>query len=224
MGLRHALTASKLPACATLFVVPTLALAQAPDVTSLRSDQAAAAMHKFALCAATRNNVADKVMATLPQTRAEEAAVRRLIDPAPDCEIGGTSLVFAQRYMRGGVAEHLLKRDFHGLQGPARRRTAAVFPIPEGDDVGTLSDGTKGSIGMIIFGQCVSQSDSAGVAAVLETRSGGPIERAAFAKLDKAMRGCAPNPVILNIARLQMRGYLAEGAYRNAVASQAGPN
>ena len=70
---------------------------------------------------------------------------------------------------------------------------------------------------LILFGQCVGTKDMSSVKALLATRPNTSDETAAFAKLGPALGGCAEKGVSLKLNRFQLRGYLAEGAYRAMV-------
>jgi hypothetical protein len=193
--------------------------AQSLAMDPARPDAAVRAMHGLALCAARRRPVAEKMLTVLPETSEGRRLINLLVDPLPDCELGGSQIGFQARYMRGGVAEALYRQDFESSKGQSGQASAAVFQLPSMEEGSQLSDGTKGSIGMIMFGQCVARTNLQGISALLATRVTTGAERKAFADLDPSMRQCAPNSALLNVGRLQLRGYLAEGAYRAASAT-----
>ncbi len=201
-------------------LTPLPAAAQILVYDPVPNSAANKAMHRLAICAAQRRVIAEKLLATLPQTREEHNLAGRLIDPDPGCDYGGGQIEFSVRYMRGGVAEALLEQDFGNLGGKARRKPAALFHTADIADPASLSDESKGSIGMILFGQCVAHPAPGDVAALFGTIVGSSDENAVFKKLSPAMASCAPSGNIPNTSGLQMRGYLAEGAYREAVASE----
>jgi hypothetical protein len=87
-----------------------------------------------------------------------------------------------------------------------------------------MSADTRSSLVFIAIGECAARANLPAVTALLATEVGTPEERAAFAAVVPALGGCVTEGVNFQMPPLQVRAYLAEGAYRNAIAARSGQN
>src|SRR3546814_13070693 len=70
------------------------------------------------------------------------------------------------------------------------------------------------------LGACVVTATPGETAALFQTERGSEAEKAAFAALTPTLAGCLPPKIELRISKFELRGYLAEAAYRYAVTAQ----
>jgi hypothetical protein len=174
-------------------------------------------VRKFALCAGGERG-ADKLLRLLPASQQSDRALFILADLHPTCAPGKDRLTFSVRNYRGVLAEYLLKSDFDLATWTARGKPAKIFTAPSNEQLGRLSPDSRSAVVMTEIGTCVTAAEPAGVAALFAAEPGTPAENEAFSTVVPALGGCIPPGVEMKISKFQLRGYLAEGAYRYAVA------
>lgn len=173
--------------------------------------------HDFAVCVARKYEGA-AILEELPNTNDEiDFVFGNSRYGAINCGPQNRSIVVGARFMRGGAAEYL-------LASPGRWPGQKVFKMPSNEDLQKLSAETRSAVIFIQIGECAARANPDGVKALLATGVGTPEERSAFAAVTPSIGGCVPAGINFGIPRLLARAYLAEGAYRNAVAAQAGQN
>lgn len=206
--------------------LPVTANAQSGDVMAMRMQIERNAgrepigdpreTHAYAICNALRHN-GTEILRELPHTQRESGFVAgAFVFGATRCHPGARRLLVGGRFLRGGAAEYLLER-------PSGRRTnVRVFEMPDSEELQRLDLNVRAPIVFIAIGECVARANPSGVMALLATEVGTPAERAALRAVSPALGGCVPAGVTFRMSPLLTRGYLAEGAFRNAVAQRQG--
>jgi len=170
--------------------------------------------HAYAICLADRH-WGSYMLAELPHSREESGILTGLRYGAATCQPRNRVLTVGSRFIRGAAAEFLLEH-------PQRRYRQRPFAMPSNEAVQGLSANVRSSVIFIQIGECAARANPSGVLALLATAVGSPEERAALANVVPAIGGCVPSGLSLQIPPLQIRAYLAEGAFRNAFADRAG--
>jgi hypothetical protein len=116
--------------------------------------------------------------------------------------------------LRGAVAEILLR---NGQKALHRTRVVQAFQAPPANTLDSAPEGQRTAVALVLFGECVAGQDPDGVMKLLKTLVESQAEIVAFMPLKKPMSICSE--VTFKVDRFQMRGYLAEGAYRVALKS-----
>jgi hypothetical protein len=194
-------------------IIPTPRAATMPDSPSLKTNDATAVMLAFGKCAAKDEQGAERLLASVPDTKDAWRTVAWLAQTS-GCLNNG-QLRFKPILMRGPVAEYLFERmRLAPAKYWARKK---IFEAPDSLTLASVNPAERAEVALILFGQCVGTKDMSSVKALLATRPNTPDETAAFAKLSPAFGSCAEKDVSLKLNRFQLRGYLAEGAYRAMV-------
>jgi hypothetical protein len=169
--------------------------------------------HDFALCVARKYGGA-RVLEELPNTNDEiDFVFQNSRYGEINCGPQNHRPIVGARFMRGGAAEYLLQHSNGHFD-------QAVFDMPTNEELQRLSPETRSAVVFIQIGQCAAAANPAGVTQLLATAVGSPEEREAFSAVTPALGGCVPAGINFGIPRLLVRSYLAEGAYRNAIALQ----
>jgi hypothetical protein len=179
-----------------------------------RNTEAIKTLDQFGQCVAQQRTDAIKFLATLPDSREENKQANRI--STSRCLPGGM-LKFKANLLRGAVAELLLKQDKWALHRVGVKYT---FDTPPSEALKNAPDGQRALIALVLFGQCVAHESPDAVKSLLGTSVETRDEALAFAALKEPMTKCST--VDFRADRFQMRGYLAEGAYRNLVTPGAG--
>jgi len=179
-----------------------------------RSAEAIQTLDQFGHCVAEQRTDAIKFLSTLPESKEENKQANRI--STSSCLHGGI-LKFRANLLRGTVAELLLKEDQKALH---RAGVKYTFDAPSGDALSSAPGGQRTAVALVLFGQCVAHDKPEAVKLLLNTPVESRAEFAAFAPLKDAMTKCST--VDFKADRFQMRGYLAEGAYRNVVKPASG--
>jgi hypothetical protein len=168
--------------------------------------------HEFSICVA-RKHRATALLEMLPYTNDESDYVFGQTRYGEiNCGPENRKLLVGARFIRGGAAEYLLERsDFD----------EDIFDMPNNAEFAKLGPDTRSAIVFIQIGECAAKANPAGVTALLAAGVRTPEEKAAFDAVMPAVGGCIPEGLDFRIGRLLLRSYLAEGAYRNAVAGRA---
>ena len=119
--------------------------------------------------------------------------------------------------LRGSVAEQLFKADFGSIGANARRDLLEVFTVDEGE-MAALDAATRHRLDLVGFGSCVAAAEPIVAAGLLKTTPGSAAEARVIAQLQPEFSPCLLQGERLSTARAELRGALAEGAYRLALA------
>lgn len=185
------------------------AIAFAPASVSAAAP-AASELEKFSACA-VRNYDGAELLATQPGSP-EEADVlaefrqRSCAVPAAQSSV-----------LRGAVAEALFKADFSAIGSRPRRDLIEVFTL-EAEDVDAMDAGSRRRLELLGFGTCVAAADPTKSVALLHARSGTAEEARIVSELQPHFAPCLGEGDTLALVKGDLRGALAEGAYRLAIA------
>jgi hypothetical protein len=209
-------------ACVT---APAMAAAQDTAVLQMRAQAQAGhepeedpvRIHAIAMCAARRLGGVE-TLATWPNSSSEARYIVGMRpDGDPTCQPLSHPMLVGGRFLRGAAAEYL-------LENPAAPQSRRTFAMPGNEQLMRLDPNTRNPLLFIQIGECTARTNLSGVMALLATEVGSAEERAAFTAVRPSVAGCVPAEVTFQVSRLLIRGYLAEGAYRNALAARAGRN
>lgn len=182
----------------------------------LNLSQATHVMQSFGACLSVRHPETAKVLATLPGSDDEAAIISKA--SKPDCldNDRASMLRFNPHAIRGPLAEGFLKRDFDIATGIQRRAVAArTFPLVDEATLEQQPPLFAVVLRRLAFGQCVEKGDPVGTLAVFKTKVESAEERVALAALQPALGKCLEAGRSMKMSRFELRGYLAEGSYRN---------
>lgn len=180
-------------------LAPYTSLATSADVTQ-----------QFADCAVKKYEGAE-LLATQPGSP-EEAGVlseygrRACAAPAQDPQL-----------LRGAVAEQLFKNDFGSIGARLRRDSVEIFTV-DVEQLDSLDAESRRRVDLLAFGTCIAAADPTNTVAVLNTPAGSTEESGAISALQPVLSPCLAAGEQLNLKKPQLRGALAEGAYRLALA------
>jgi hypothetical protein len=169
---------------------------------------------QFGLCVAGKSSAKD-VLRSLPASGTSDKSLFWMILNDKSCA-GDKTYNFNPRALRGPLAEFYLKRDFDLVRWTPKRSPLKVFRTPTIGELDKLSADQRAGVVMLAIGTCVFNANRARVADLMRTSLGSPQEAAAFAALSPTLAGCVPAGTQLKATKFQLRGYLAEAAYRAA--------
>jgi hypothetical protein len=175
--------------------------------------------HAFATCIAQRNHNVG-ILEELPHSREESGFVAGAFTHGDDnCHPRTRRMLVGGRFLRGATAEYLLEH-------PAEDEPAdhPVFAMPTNEALERLDPNVRAPVIFIVIGECAARANLPGVMALLATEVGSLEERASLGNIMPSIAGCVPNGVTFRLPPLLIRGYLAEGALRNARAARVGSN
>ena len=181
-----------------------------PMTVTNAAPQTPASIQQFARCAASNYDGAE-LLATQPGSE-EEAEVlaefgrRSCSAPSTDAAV-----------LRGTVAEELFKKDFVSIGSQARRESIEVFRV-NASELEMLDTAARTRVDYVAFGTCVAATDSESTAALLKTKIGSADEARLVAALQPKFSPCLSEGERLSMSKAELRGALAEGAYRLALA------
>jgi hypothetical protein len=119
--------------------------------------------------------------------------------------------------LRGAVAEQLFKADFGAIGSQARRDLIEVFTVDVAE-IGALDAASRRQLDLLGFGTCVAAADPVKAVGLLQTSAGSAEEARIVAELQPKFSPCLMEGEQLSTAKSELRGALAEGAYRLALA------
>jgi hypothetical protein len=178
---------------------------------------------QFGQCLAGKSSSAKEVLRSLPASGTSDKALLWMILNDKSCA-GDKTYNFNPRALRGPLAEFYLKRDFDLVRWTPKRSPLKVFRTPTIGELDKMSADQRAGVVMLAIGTCVFNANRARVADLMRTSLGSSQEAAAFAALSPTLAGCVPAGTQLKATKFQLRGYLAEAAYRGAAEPPAGPS
>ena len=194
----------------SLLAAAGLAASALPQAGALASVPAAGSVEKFAECAVRQYDGAE-LLATQPGS-AEEAEVLAEFGRR-SCAVPATT----PNALRGAVAEKLFKADFTAIGSRPRRELIEVFTL-EAEDVEAMDAASRRRLELLGFATCVAAADPTKSVALLNARAGSPEEASIVAALQPHFSPCLAQGEKLDLGKSDLRGALAEGAYRLAIA------
>jgi hypothetical protein len=192
------------------------ASASAPGFTSNDSIRR---MYTYGWCVVQAEPAQSRLILTVPPGSAEERALLRKI--STDRCLSGQGQVFyidfEPQMLRGVIAEVVLDAD--GSKG----KLAPPFTGLTAANIASLDARGHSALRALDFAACIVGAAPDSVAAVLKTRPASSKEGRAFQQLGPHLSPCLPQGAQMTLARPQLRGFLAEAAYRAAYAAGRGP-
>ncbi|HEX8654191.1 MAG TPA: hypothetical protein VF693_03080 [Allosphingosinicella sp.] len=189
----------------------------APTAESVRANFA------YASCLLRSNRTTPRILSLVPNTPEEQrSAFGVVMLTTSSCEGSGRRSPTSRIALRGMIAELLLERDFDVATGRRLDSPVRRFDMPTVAAAQRLPADAQAALTMLVIAECAVRANRAGAAQLFTTDPVTPQERAAFTALVPAIGGCIPQGANLSIQPRQMRGYLAEGAYRVLAAAPAG--
>ena len=188
----------------------TLAAAMAVPAAEASASAPAASAQQFAVCAAQHYEGAE-LLATQPGS-AEEAEVL-----AAFAAQGCTAPSQDAQLLRGALAEQLFKVDFGAVGARPKRETIEVFTFDPAEIAAMDAAGQK-RVYLTSFGSCVAAADSTRSASLLQTAAGSADEARVISELTPSLSPCLNEGERLDLGKAELRGLLAEGVYRLALA------
>lgn len=187
-----------------------IAFAAVPGVRAAPSTPLSPAVaQQFAVCAAQKYEGAE-LLATQPGSD-EEA------DVFAEFARRGCAVTSDVQTLRGALAEHLFKADFGSVGGRPKRDTIEVFTF-DTSDLASMDAESRRRLYRVAFGACVASMDSERSASLLRTPSGSADEAKAISELNAALPRCLDEGERLDLGKAELRGLVAEGVYRMALA------
>ena len=200
-----------------MFVLGAATMSRAQEVgPALGQADATRVMQDFGACFASRQPHVENLLNTVPGSADEDAIVSKAAHS--DCLDGAVSskLRFNAHALRGPIVEALLKRDFDIATGVQRKATVArTYALPDAAAPARQFMPFNAMVALVAFGQCVQKGDPTATLAVFRTKVESKQERAAMATLQPALNKCLEAGGSFRMTPFEMRGYLAEGSYRN---------
>ncbi len=176
------------------------------------------AMHRVAACLVFNESSISGILAVPPGSAAERALLR-LATPYCTGNVIGISLVYRSQMLRGTIAEEVLRLGDNNRTNGRRMRWVAPFTALSAADVAALDERGRLALGALDLAQCVQAAAPNEVQALLNTRPTDPPEGDAFRQLSPFFGPCLEAGAQVTISRPQLRGFLAEAAYRAAFAA-----
>jgi hypothetical protein len=187
-----------------------IALAATPAAEAAPSSAPSpATVQQFAVCAVQQYEGAE-LLATQPGS-AEEA------DVLAEFARRGCTASSDNQMLRGALAEQLFKTDFGSIGARPKRETIEVFTF-DTSELASLDAASRKRLYLAAFGTCVASMDSARSAGLLQTAVGSVDEARIITELNPALSPCLNEGERLDLGKAELRGLLAEGLYRMALA------
>jgi hypothetical protein len=181
------------------------------------------AVRAYGECAARDVQVNSRhVLRDLPGSKQSNQSLFWMLLGSNSCADNGRTPNALPAAYRGVVAEYMLERDFE-LPSFARKHSAVrVFSEQKVGDLSALSGEAAMALPYIMIGSCLAKSDPAGLSVLFSSAPSSDEEAAAFAALERNTARCSRDDAQPIVNLFQLRGYLAEGAYRHGVAAAGG--
>jgi hypothetical protein len=181
------------------------------------------AVRAYGECAARDQRLNSRnVLRDLPGSKQSNQTLFWMLLGSNSCTDGGRAPSALPAAYRGVVAEYLLEQDFELPSLSRKRSPVRVFSAEKLGDISALPGEAAMALPYILIGSCIAKSDPAGLSALFASAPGGDGEAAAFAALERSSAQCSRDDARPIANLFQLRGYLAEGAYRHGVAADEG--
>jgi hypothetical protein len=205
---------SRVPLALLLFASAS-AHASAPGFTGNDSIRR---MYTYGWCVVQVEPAQSRRVLTVPPGSPEERALLRKI--STDRCLSGQGQVFyidfEPQMLRGVIAEVVLDAD-----GP-KSKLATPFTGLTPAAIASLDERGRSALRALDFAGCVVGAAPDAVAEVLKTRPASSKEARAIQALGPHLSPCLPQGARMILAKPQLRGFLAEAAYRAAYAATLG--
>lgn len=181
-------------------------------------------MHEYGRCVVD-NSPSDsrRVLARAPGSREERSLLHAIsILKCLNGHGGLEQIDFQPEWLRGLVAEEVLRRDRAGERVRGSDRMAPFTGLTAAD-IAALDEKGRRTLRGLDFAQCVEAAAPKAVEQLLATEPTSAEEGRAFGALVPYLGPCLPSGAEASIVRPQLRGFLAEAAYRAAFAPGHAP-
>lgn len=180
-------------------------------------DDAIRAMHGRAACIVYRSASASDILGVAPGSEAERRLLRGL---SSGCIGGAYFLDLGPMLMRGAIAEEVLRVGDNNRSNGRRMRWVPPFTGLSQAEIAALEERGRAALRALDFAQCIQAAAPDAVQALLATAPTYSPERDAFQALASFLGPCLPAGAQIAISRPQLRGLLAEAAYRATYAAR----
>jgi hypothetical protein len=165
---------------------------------------------QFASCAVNKYDGAE-LLATQPGSEEEAGVLQEFTERGCSASPGSATL------LRGALAEMLFQKDFGVVGARPRREIIEVFRV-EPSELDAMAPGVRRRVDMIGFASCAAASNIVKTAVLLKTAPGSVEEAAIVKQMEPSFAPCMLEGERLEMGRAELRGALAEGTYRLALA------
>jgi hypothetical protein len=169
-------------------------------------------VHKFGMCLAA--SWRPDVLSLLPKSKKskDELFDEALIDSG--CASFEDRVKYSPTFYRGPVAEYYLAWIQSGKKIPKGMLDIYTDPAPE--ERAKLKPEIRIALALVDVGSCVDQANHDATMKLFRTEPESAEESQVLASLTSDLADCIPPGVQLTFAKFILRGFLAEGAFRNA--------
>lgn len=216
-----------------LAVAPTALVAQDTDQRQMSADDGPiwnfaadseylSAVQAYGECAARDQRMNSRnVLRALPASKESNQTLFWMLLGSNSCADNGRAPSALPAAYRGIVAELYLEQDFELPSFASKRSPVRVFSERRASET-ALSGEAAMALPYIMIGSCLAKVDPAGLTALFASAPSSDAEEAAFAALERSSAQCSRDDAQPIVNLFQLRGYLAEGAYRYGVAMKEG--
>jgi hypothetical protein len=201
---------------ALAFFASTSAQASAPGFSSNDSIRR---MYSYGWCVVKEDPAQSRRILTVPPGSAEERALLKKI--STDRCLSGQGQVFyidfEPQMLRGVIAEVVLDAD--GPKGKLAPPFTGLTPAT----IAALDERGRSALRALDFADCIVGAAPDKVAAVLKSKPASSKEARAFQQIGPHLSPCLTQGAQMTLAKPQLRGFLAEAAYRAAYAAALAP-
>lgn len=184
-------------------------------------DESIRAMHLYGYCVVQQSlRRSRRILSVAPGSTEERELLRAVADDRCLSGHGYISQIsYDPQLLRGAIAEWLLDADFAqgGRQGHEDR--TGIFTGLSVADITALGPQGQAALRAIDLALCVAVAAPDGVETLLETQPTSEAEERAFRQLMPHLSPCLAQGQRFGLSRPQLRGVLAEAAYRQAWAA-----
>lgn len=200
-----------------------LAFAQAEAQTHAQ-DESIRAMRSYGRCVVELSpSSSRRVLGQPPGSRQERALLRAVAnDLCLDGQGAVERLDFEPQMLRGAIAEAILRLDALPRKPGQRVDHVPPFAALTSADIAALDEKSRAALWGLEFAQCIDLAAPETVTALFKTDPASPQEGQVFQQLRAYMGPCVPQGQQMTISKPQLRGFLAEAAYRAASAAPSG--
>lgn len=173
-------------------------------------------MHSYGRCVVQQApSDSKRVLGKAPGSKEERSLLHAISsDLCLNGQGGLEQIDFQPEWLRGEVAEEVLRRERGGDRIMARAVRVAPFPRLSDADVAALDQRGQRTLRGLGLAECVQAAAPQAVAELLKTDPTSPEEDRTFRQVAPYLGPCFPQNAETTLLRPQLRGFLAEAAYR----------
>jgi hypothetical protein len=174
-------------------------------------------VHHVAECTVRKHRAsATEILAYIPQSLQSGLAFHRT-NPGECMDVTEGVVTMKDFFMRGALAERLLRQDFSAIGVFSGGKLPAIFKQPTGKSFQRLEPEVKLELAMIAVGECVTRAEPGQVYALFATEVRSQGESTALRALVPQLQGCIAQGQSFQLNLAAARAFLGEGAYRVSV-------